>query len=107
MSKDFVIDRKDSKEFEHWNTSSGIFSWVFEVIAANVADPEIVAALNNSATMGYGDFALSYLSEEQAVEVVEAIKGPLLAAAQEEHPYVRGQIQELVEMAVRWSTARP
>ncbi|HWO61366.1 MAG TPA: hypothetical protein VNO31_15160 [Umezawaea sp.] len=104
MSKDFTFDRDDADWFEIWNTSSGVYSWVFEFISANVTDPAIVARIDEVVGKGYGAFGLTYFdTPEQAAEVVEVIRGPLLAAARHEHPHVLWQIEELAEMATRWS----
>lgn len=106
MSKHFWIDRKGATEFEDWNVSRSTFEWTLAVIAEHVQDSELSEQLKVTLTKGYGEIALSYFTEEQAAEIVRVIMGPLVAATQDREPELRVMIDDLVDMARRWSEHR-
>lgn len=112
MSADFLLDHDDARDYESWDASGGVFSWVIEVVSDRVRDEELAAQLKEFLMGGYRYFALSFYSPGQAAEIVRVIREDLRAVVDAEHPgtderneVLRGMVDELIGMADRWSGA--
>ncbi|MET9229436.1 hypothetical protein [Lentzea sp. NPDC003310] len=105
MSSDFTVDRAGTWYGPTWNTSSGLFSWVLERIAALTEDEAVEAAVREHFAEPSGMFFLSWYPDEQGAEMVRVILGPLRDELAAETPDVRASVEELVAMAEGWADA--
>ncbi|MCK2237434.1 MULTISPECIES: hypothetical protein [unclassified Crossiella] len=105
-----MIDRENSTDNEIWDVPRRTFQWVVEFLACQVRDRDLAAALETFIEDGYAWLALTYYSESQAGEIVRVIRQELKPAVTEAFPLgeddgTHEMVDELIEMAIRWSEA--
>ncbi|MFC0547605.1 hypothetical protein [Kutzneria chonburiensis] len=90
---------------ESWNASRGLVTWVVEVLAEHVRDPQLAATLRELAEMKYWLVGYDLIEPEQAPELTRAVLEDLMPAAEREYagqPDILEMVADLVKMVDDW-----
>ncbi|MET9626472.1 hypothetical protein ABZX92_03320 [Lentzea sp. NPDC006480] len=109
MSADFLLDYDNSDPHEDWNGSRGALHWVVDFVADHVRDEELAASMKDFVKGGYGYFALSFYTPEQAAEIVRVIREDLkqgvdaaFPSAEDRNAVMQAMTADLIDKAGRW-----